>query len=153
MNTTFLAFGQRADSLIANPLDKQRVLAHAFGQAAAYATDVPSSPVTNPESHYVVNVAAQVQRDLSCLNEQVIFDCRLACEFARSIWLLRYHAVHPQRLSSLPRQYGFFDSTLHVGLFVSEDTHKFVNEHKDAILALAGDAGECLASAREVNHG
>lgn len=153
MNTTYLAFGQRADTLIANPLDKQRVLAHAFGLAAAHTLDVPSSPVVNPESHFTVNLAAQAQRDLSCLGEQVIFDCRLACEFARAVWMLRYTNVHPPRMSTLPRQYGFFDTIQGVGFFIAEDTHKFVNEHKDAILALAGDAADCLNQSREAANG
>lgn len=153
MKTQYLAFGQRADELIAQPLDKSRVLALAMGLAMGQHLPLPTSPVTSPESHYTVNCAAQAQRELSCMGENIIFNCQVALDFARSIWLMRYQVLHGCVNSLTPRQYGFFDTIAFVGMYFSEDEHKFVNQYKEAVLQLSALACEYLQEERSRSNG
>jgi hypothetical protein len=137
MKPQFIPFFNRADTVISSFDDRSRIIGTAVALAASRLVSVPSAPVDVPSTHYNFTVLPQVMELIAGFNEQVVFDVKHALAQAREFWFLRYHAVHPCGQVVIDLDIGFYDNVLGVAEWVDDDSHKFNNEHKIEIFALA----------------
>lgn len=151
MKPEFLAFNTVCDNAIIDKMQCSRIIALGVAVALANSAPVPTSQVENPASHYVSNVLASVRTQLSCINENVVFDCKAALEQVRSLWLLRYTAAHPTSRPIYSTSGSFFENLIGVGSFVAPELVEFANTHKQSVLLVAMAAGELLEKMRLAN--
>lgn len=137
MNVDYIAFNNTLASCGVDPVDQRCVASYAIAQAIANCLPLPSSPVENVENYYLMSLKTDASFKLGEFNEAVILDGQEAIEAIRSFWMLRYATLYPNAVANrLVGQYGYFDTMMGVGLFVSDDIHKFVNCYKTQIFCL-----------------
>ena len=153
MNTKFLALQSAADSVIADPTNRSKVLGAAIALAVAAIGNLPTSPVDNVAEHYAHQVATDARRWVGEFNEQFVIDSKAVADQARTYWMLRYTAAHPLTVPvySLNKGHGFFDAIIGVGLYVDDDQYALLNKHRSQILALAAHAQATIAALIERN--
>jgi hypothetical protein len=148
MMPKYAAFNAAADRVIADQLLKTRIIAAAVAMAVAGQADMPSAAVDNPSMHFNSVVLSAATRELSELNENLIFDAKLAIEYARTLWMVRYNAAHPPARPVYTTNCTTFEAVAGVGFCVSQDVYEFCNANKVAILTLSALACELLCEMR-----
>lgn len=128
MNPKYIPFINAVRELPQAVKDRSKIAAFAIGYAAGCNIALPSSELSEPSSHYDVNIAQSIGRLVSGFNECIVIDTVAAMAFARSFWLLRYEAVHRcPRMDQMPG--NFFCSVFGVANFFSQADIDFLNEH------------------------
>lgn len=148
MKASYLNFNACAEAVVASIPDRSRIVSAALAIAVAYspAAAIPSAPVTDPANYYQMSVQMAVERLVYAMNEGCIFDPKATMDLVRALWLVRYSTVHPHLMAGLyAQQHGFFDSLICASLFVSEETHCFLNEFKQQIFGLVAEANKIVA--------
>ena len=107
--------------------------------------------VENPASHFTTAVLPGLQNTLSCLNEELVFDCKAAIDHVRNFWLVRYSAAHPITRPVFTIWSTFFESVLGVGAFVSQETMEYCNEHKQELFSVTSAMNDLLESVKGTN--
>lgn len=141
MSIDYINLNNKISSLVPDASDNRKVVAAAVALLVAEAAPVPTAPVEAVENYYSMNVESLTYGKMGELNEKLNFDVAVCKELVRIHWLLRYNTLFP--ISSAKRkqdsQYGYFDTVMGVGMFVDEQTHQFVNQYKNEILAIYVD--------------
>lgn len=151
MKPTFLTFNAVVNANVHDSMMRARIVAAAVGLALCNAAPLPTSAVDNPASFFVSTVQPSANNALSQLNENVIFDCKTACEFFRSFWLMRYAVAHPLSRPLYAINDCFFDSICGVGNFVSPQSQEFLNKYGKEVLIVAMAASEVFAELASCN--
>jgi hypothetical protein len=148
MNIIFTEFSRTVDSTIRDSSLRSKILAAAIGQGASYLSAIPSTEVESPANHFNSIILPEVRTTISLFNENTVFDCKAAVEFARAFWMIRYTAAHPTSRPCYTLSYSFFDSVSSVEVFVSPEQYNFLNENKEEILILASSAMDAIIALR-----
>lgn len=146
MNPTFSAFNKRINDQVTDIYARPHVVAATVALAISRLLPIPSAPVEDYSNFYTTQALPTARTLVDQFNSGVIIDCKQVLELTRQFWNLRYNAAHPLILGFATTKYGFFDTIIGVGLFVSEEAHCMLNEHKDKILLLAGEVANVFAT-------
>lgn len=151
MKPYFNTFNAAADVAIRDKMQRTRIIALAVALALSNEATIPSSQVDSAASHFITVIRPATDVALSAFNENVIFDCKAACDHFRSFWLLRYTAAHPTSRSLFSLADSFFESIFGVGSFMAPETVAFLNAHKSEVLMVAMAAAEAFAAMKAEN--
>ena len=148
MNYNFTSFSSEVSRLVSDPQDIRKVTTAVCAQYVAEQLPMPPGAVESVENFYTMNVQGRVMELLNPLNEQLTIDAKLALEYIRTYWMIRYTVMnpgHPSRRRLAP-DHGFFDNMIGVGIYANEDHICFVNQYRKEIFAL-------LALLYDICHG
>lgn len=151
MKTKFIAFHGQADRLITDPTKRSEILAAAIARAIANVQPLPSSAVDSAVNYFNTQVLPNVRNAVSDWNESMVFNTKSALDFARSFWMIRYNAAHPNARPLYDSPYDFFCTTMGVNGYISEVQYNFLNEQKETILALSTSASFLLDAEGSAN--
>lgn len=141
MSIKYISFTNKVSALVTESSHRRKVVAAVIAQVLAECAPLPSSAVTDLDNYYLMNVRSFIYDLMGPLNEKLNFDLTMAQEFTRQNWKIRYNCLFPidpvrRKFNS---QYGYFDTIMGVGVFVTEEHHQFVNQYKTEILDLYCD--------------
>lgn len=90
-----------------DPATRADYIGSMLGSLLAKMAQLPTSPVDHLINHYFMNLEPEIKRTLSEINEQHIFNVKLAIQTARAVYLARYRMVYDTTLilSELPLIY------------------------------------------------
>lgn len=117
--------------------DRKKIFSYALALSVAKKLPMPSSAVENPSGYFITNLESSSNAAVSEFNEKVIINVEETKEFIRKYWNIRYYALHNAENYISIYPYGFFDSILGVGNYISEDMHLFLNKYKANIIELS----------------
>jgi hypothetical protein len=140
MNTLFIPFTQAAATVIKAPNDRSKIIAVAVAYAISRCLPMPTTEHGDPTTYFTSNLLQSTRDTVSLFNEEILFDTRIACDMARSFWMMRHAAAFPDQTPMYNTTYGFFDSVVSVANFFSPEMHCFANQYKEEIFALANVA-------------
>lgn len=149
MKTIFLGFQSAADAHIKEPGARSRIVTTAVAIALAASAPLPTSPVDDAAGYFAQNAEEAVRCLGDCFNESVVFDLRACLEQARSFWLMRYSAAHPNQANFFAGNYCFYTALVGGGLLISPEQYEFNNKHKLPILHLASMAGALVGELKK----
>jgi hypothetical protein len=107
-------FNKLANAVITDATQRSRIIAAAVATAVAGQASLPTAPVDTPAIYFAGTVMQAAAKAVSSVNEKIIFDCKLAVEWARVLWLVRYGAAHPVAKPIFGTSHSFFESTMGV---------------------------------------
>lgn len=141
MDIKFLGFSRYADQYIKDPSVRGKIIGAAVGIAIANKLNLPSLALeVEPSNYFLTQVALGANHYIADFNEQVVFDTRYCRDAMRAFWLLRYSAAYPGLQYNVEASMGFVDSWAGATLWLADDMHCFVNEHKNEIFNLIREA-------------
>jgi hypothetical protein len=140
MNPKYLSFNSLADSQIQDQNLRGQIIAAAIGLALATVSPLPSSEVDSPASHFNLQVMMQASQVVSQFNENLVFDPKLALEYGREFWLVRYTALYPNSRPIYATEGNFFEVAFGASAHIAPDRCKFLCEQKIAVLTLTSAA-------------
>lgn len=120
------------DALAFNISDRKTLAMAVLPKVVAYNLAIPSSPVDNPELHYISSHLTFVNNVVSTINESVVIDVDLFVSAVKAIWLTRYRLVY---LPSTPEADAVVNSAL-VATVLSNDVASFIVANKDVVNTL-----------------
>lgn len=136
MKLKIVELNSQANRLVAG-IDRNCVLGAAIGLVASQLAPLPTSDVSDPQSHYALFVTPLVNQIIGEFNEVLIMDAKFGKLVAEQLWQIRFLAANPLSKQFLVPTYGFIDTIVGAGNFVDPETHEFLNRYKNEILALA----------------
>jgi hypothetical protein len=141
MDIKFLGFSRYADTYIKDPSERGKIIGAAVGIAIANKLSLPSLALeVEPSNYFLTQVALGASNYIADFNEEVVFDTRYCREAMRAFWLLRYSAAYPGLQYNVEAKLGFVDCWAGATLWLADDMHQFVNDHKDEIFNLVREA-------------
>lgn len=137
----FITLNNKLSTLVTDSNERRHVLAAVVSQKLSECAPMPTSDVEDVENYYLMQVKSSVLEKMSALNEKLNFDVKIAQDYTRKYWMLRYNTLYP--ISVVKRkynsQYGYFDTIMGVGMFIDTTHHEFVNQYKTVIIDLLVD--------------
>lgn len=127
---------------IANPADYKKAISIALGIAVSKMIPIPSSSVDCTSNHYSINVNALVKSLVAEFNENIVVDVDLACETARSYWMIRYTCAHPDLNVPListgvnTDDMSFISRVNDFGRYINPDLHGFCQCNSELMIVL-----------------
>lgn len=132
MNAKLIPFVDAVQNITGAVQDRHRIAAIAIGLACSCNSQLPTSKVEDTELHYRNIVEGQSKIVISQLNEAIVFDSKLALDFARKFWLLRYNAVYNcARVDSVKGD--FFASVFGIAKFFPPELVEFADNNNVSI--------------------
>lgn len=143
-NLAIFQLAQYARELIKDPAVVKKAISIAVGIAFSRALPLPSSEVGYAENHYNDTIAVSMSHKAVDFNEECLIDIDLACQTARSFWLIRYYNAHPAKVLPIPSEEGghFMSSLTGVGHLINPATFDFCQEYDRRMIALVNRVRE-----------
>ena len=140
MRVLFNDFERSIETYVPDSSLRSRIVAAAIARAAVDLANVPSSALESPSNHFNMQELPGIRDVVAQFNESIVFDCKLALEFAHSFWMIRYSAAYPGAKPCYAPSANFFDAVSSVGTYIAADHLTFLNDNSGPILSLACSA-------------
>lgn len=142
-------FNEQIIRIVTKPIDQGKIVAMAIALAVSSRAILPSNEVDDVATYFTNTVAPYACEAMSEIGEGVVYPSKLALDYVRQFWTLRYNSAHPGNAAATGLAYalasGIADrmESFDFGLMfsggatiVSEETAAFLNKYKLEILQL-----------------
>lgn len=135
MNFCIQSLVERSRVVVQNNFDRTKVIEAALALSLAYQAPVPVERVNSANLFFTQQVKPTLVMQASRFNEHYVVNLDAVEELTQAFWMIRYHALHAGTIAPFA-QAGFVDTLVKAPVFLTDDTHQFLNQHKAAIVAL-----------------
>lgn len=133
----YIEFTSAAERAVPDSSARIKAIAAAVALSAATRAPLPSSQVENVSTFFSSQVLPNARSEISTLNENIVFDVRLAMEMVRAFWMTRYNAAHPVGAPLYGTNGGFFAAVTCANQFFSQEQMAMLDTHAACILQLS----------------
>lgn len=152
MKIKFVALNTFLSEKVADASQFGRATSIALGICLGRATPLPENPPASAERFYSEAVQSIVERAAADFNEHIVIDLDLACQVARSIWVMRCNFLHPSQMIELPQADTPGDWMVGLsaaGFTMSRDVYDYVCANRDCIYVMANRIAATMAEGDE----
>lgn len=116
---------------------KLDIVSIAAGIALSRHVQVPATPVSSLNMHYVTMVSPTVDAYAAAINESVPINIALTQDTARAFYFVRYSAIHPADDGTviLPGEGGFFERLFNVRNYIDKSLLSDIQNNEAVIIA------------------
>lgn len=135
MNFSIQSLVERSRVVVKDNFERNKVIEAAVALFLAYQAPLPVERVKSSNLFYTQQVRPTLHMQAGRFNEACVVNIDNIDTLAQAFWQIRYHALHVGTIAPFA-QAGFVDTIVKAPVFLDDETHKFLNEHKASIVAL-----------------
>lgn len=144
MKQCYSSFVTQAQTQVADPMLRSRIVAAAVATAVAMSQPLPSGYVGQAGEYFTNNVMPAAMQTISDFNENLVFDTNSALQYMRQLWQLRYWSAFQQMQSISLAGSDFFGTFTGVDVVIPANVRELFDTNAKAIVSLSQFAADAI---------